>query len=360
MDYSVTFSVIHFDFVAISVLSYQLLQRLITGACAHCFDLKCILLYIVLYIMASEPPPDNQHVRDLDQPGDVCFQRSFVDQVKKARDSVFDEICEKTGVPEYTDIRCAHLVAKRSVTKDTLASWLETVCYVLDQFAVPWLEKAAPLVKELADLKNDKIADQETIINLQAKVIEKQEERLDSVRHAVQSTVETEMKSYASAVSKSCSNALTPKRIHNVVRKVAVKEETMKNVIVYGLSETEGEDVEGRVNEVLSELGEKPVVRDCIRLGLRKENTVRPIKFAVGSSNHAAQVIRNARLLRTKEGYSSVYICPDRTLEERRAYKQLVDQMKMKRIAEPDKVFVIKNNKIVCSVRSEPGTAGAP
>ena len=28
----------------------------------------------------------------------------------------------------------------------------------------------------------------------------------------------------------------------------------------------------------------------------------------------------------------------------------------MKRIAEPDKVFIIKNNKIVCSVRSEPGT----
>ena len=48
------------------------------------------------------------------------------------------------------------------------------------------------------------------------------------------------MKSYASAVSKSCSNVLTPKRIHNVVRKVAVKEETLKNVIIYGLSETEG------------------------------------------------------------------------------------------------------------------------
>ena len=33
--------------------------------------------------------------------------------------------------------------------------------------------------------------------------------------------------------------------------------------------------------------------------------------------------------------------------------------MKMKRIAEPDKVFVIKNNKVGCSVRSKPGTAGA-
>ena len=45
------------------------------------------------------------------------------------------------------------------------------------------------------------------------------------------------MKSYASAVSKSCSEAFAPKRIQTVVRKIAVKEETMKNVIVYGVRE---------------------------------------------------------------------------------------------------------------------------
>ena len=36
-------------------------------------------------------------------------------------------------------------------------------------------------MEELGDLKNEKISDQETIINLQTKVIEKQEERLESV-----------------------------------------------------------------------------------------------------------------------------------------------------------------------------------
>ena len=61
------------------------------------------------------------------------------------------------------------------------------------------------------------------------------------------------MKSYASAVSKSCSEAFAPKRIQTVVRKIAVKEETMKNVIVYGVSETEGEDVRSKVGHVLAE-----------------------------------------------------------------------------------------------------------
>ena len=42
-----------------------------------------------------------------------------------------------------------------------------------------------------------------------------------------------------------------------------------------------------------------------------------------------------------------MYICPDRSLEERRAYKKLVEEVKQKRTAEPDKVHIIKNRKIV-------------
>ena len=38
--------------------------------------------------------------------------------------------------------------------------------------------------------------------------------------------------------------------------------------------------------------------------------------------------------------------------------KQLVGQMKIKKVAEPNEVFAIKNNKIVSFVRSEPEGAG--
>ena len=48
-----------------------------------------------------------------------------------------------------------------------------------------------------------------------------------------------EKNTYAITVSKNCSDPGTPKRIQTVVRKVVVKEETMKNVIIYGLSETD-------------------------------------------------------------------------------------------------------------------------
>ena len=42
-----------------------------------------------------------------------------------------------------------------------------------------------------------------------------------------------------------------------------------------------------------------------------------------------------------------MYICLDRSLEERRAYKKLFVEVKQKRTAESDTVHIIKNNKIV-------------
>ena len=189
--------------------------------------------------MTSTPPLENEHIKNLDQPGEnVIFHRTFVEQVKIARNSVFGDICLETCVPEYTDIRLTNLLAKRSVTKEKLASWLETVCFILDQYAIPGLDKATLLSDEVESLKNEKISDQRKIISLQGQLIDKHEDNVKSVQSAIQTTVETEMKTYASAVTRSCSSALAPRKIEAAVKKVADKEERSRNVIVYGLEET--------------------------------------------------------------------------------------------------------------------------
>ena len=179
-------------------------------------------------------------------------------------------------------------------------------------------------------------------------MIDKSEDQLKSVK----STVETELKSYYSVVSKTCAAALAPKKIHAAVKKVATQKERCRNVVIYGLPETQSEQLQNKVDTVLIEIGEKPSIRVCCRVGAQKENAVRPVKFTVNSSDHAAQLIRNAKKLRTKEGYRSVYICPDRTVAERKAYKKLVEELKVKRTAEPEKFHCIRNNKIVSSVKS--------
>ena len=96
---------------------------------------------------------------------------------------------------------------------------------------------------------------------------------------------------------------------------------------------------------------------DVCRVGVKKAGvkTPRPIKFALANSDHVNQVLRNARKLHSKEGYRSVYICPDRTVKERRAYKKLLEQLTEKRKTEQDKIHFIRHDKIVSFETSSNG-----
>ena len=318
-------------------------------------------------------PLENETVKRLTEPTEFQeFHEQYVKQVEKARDGIFIDICNGIKLSDFDHryVAARYLGNSRHVTKEKLAGWLETVAHILDQYCIPWLQKAAPLAEEVRQLRSDvgslkaENADyQKRIIDLQNQLIVKQEEQLTSVKStveaemktysaAVKETVGTEMKTYSSAVSKSCSAALAPKKLQTAVKKVAEKEERSKNVIIYGLEENSNEELQAKVFKVLEEIGDKPVIEDCLRIGALKENSTRPVKFSLRSSAHVAQVLRNARKLRTLEGYESVYICPDRSLEERRAYKKLVDELKEKRDSERDKVHFIRHNKVVSSTRN--------
>ena len=224
----------------------------------------------------------------------------------------------------------------------------------------------------IVKLQREKIEDQKTIIDLQQKLLKQKEEGLKSVETVVQSavqnelksvqtTVQTEMKSYSSALTGSRPAAISEKKIISAVKSAAEKEDRKRNVIIYGVEESDNEVLPERVSDILLEIGEKPVVRDSCRVGIKKSSTIRPIKFTLSSSDVVSQVLRKAKLLRSKDGFKSVYVCPDRTIEERRAYKKLLQELKLKSEAEPNKSFVIKNNKIVsvsenCRSASEAGT----
>ena len=116
------------------------------------------------------------------------------------------------------------------------------------------------------------------------------------------------------------------------------------------MQESDTEVLRNTVSDTIQKIGERPIVTDCCRIGAKiKKDTdaVRPVKFTVRSSDVANQLLRKAKLLRSKEGFRSVYISPDRTVTERRAYKKLLDELKLKRETEPDKFHFIRNNKIV-------------
>ena len=86
------------------------------------------------------------------------------------------------------------------------------------------------------------------------------------------------MKTYASAATKSCSSALAPRKIETAVKKVAAKEEGSRNIIIYGMVESQQEIVLENVKTILSEIDEKPVIRECRRVGTQNTGAIRPVK----------------------------------------------------------------------------------
>ena len=122
------------------------------------------------------------------------------------------------------------------------------------------------------------------------------------------------------------------------------------NIIVYGVSEEDSESVDSKVADLLERLEEKPKVTACRRIGKSKPDTVRPISFRVQSSSTVALILQKAKKLREIDGYKSIYLCPDRTLEERNIRKKLVHQLKEKRTAgDPNNRYFIRRGEILCA-----------
>ncbi len=144
---------------------------------------------------------------------------------------------------------------------------------------------------------------------------------------------------------------MSSKKIEAAVRKVTDKYNRSRSVIIYGVKEKDSELLQDTIEEVHEKIGEKPLVTDCLRVGTKKscDTLPRPIKFTPHNSDHVVQVFRNAKQLQNIEGYKSVYICPDRTVQERKAYTKLLETLKDKRKSEPGREHFIKNIRIVSS-----------
>ena len=161
------------------------------------------------------------------------------------------------------------------------------------------------------------------------------------------------MKSYSSVLQKDCSVALAPEKIATVVQKVNEEDERKKNLIVFGVSEEQTEELDSKVNGLLEQLHEKPRIISCSRIGLKKSGKIRPIRFTVKNPDTAYQILRKAKSLKDAAGYQSVVISPDRTVDEQKTQRELVLKLKEKRQNDQSSRYVIKSGKIVILTNNE-------
>ena len=167
----------------------------------------------------------------------------------------------------------------------------------------------------------------------------------------MKSSVKTEIRSYSDAVisadTKSTSKPVM-KSIKRAVEEVVQAEDRNKNVIVFGMKEDAKEITGEKVDELLEHLGTKPR-HESVRIGVKKDaaENPRPIKVSLASSAHVFQLLRAARSLRHSESYKDVFVCPDRTVDERKARKEAVIELKKKLLDDPTNKHYIRGGKVV-------------
>ena len=137
-------------------------------------------------------------------------------------------------------------------------------------------------------------------------------------------------------------NETVEKRVREEVREVMgeekEKEWRRKNVILFNLPETRdkgaSEKVEDgkRVDDVMKEIGVDVGEYETARLGAPDDKRVkpRPLKVTVKIAEKRDEILRKARNLKDSEEYRKmkVGITADKTLEERKKDKALVDEKK--------------------------------
>ena len=123
---------------------------------------------------------------------------------------------------------------------------------------------------ELSDLRKQLLESQSSVIALQQNKLQEKSETASELKEVMK----TELKLYSRVVGQGISTvpAAIP-QLRKVVKTVVEEEDRSRNLVVFGLREMDGtaEDTEKLVDEICEQVGEKPRVMGCTRVGTKRE-----------------------------------------------------------------------------------------
>jgi hypothetical protein len=199
------------------------------------------------------------------------------------------------------------------------------------------------------------IKSQKQVIELQSELLACKNEQLQSVQSSVKTTVEESMKAefdtYSSKLQ-SPAPVIAADTVKSFVRTVVEEEDRSRSLMVFGLAENNKENLSDKISAVFQDIGEKPRFEAC-RLGATSsgddKKKIRPVKVTVSSSMIASQILSKSRKLSKTVDHSSVFICPDRSPDQRAKHRELVLEMRAREDAEPTKKHFIKRGAVYSS-----------
>ena len=87
-------------------------------------------------------------------------------------------------------------------------------------------------------------------------------------------------------------------------------------------------------------------MKKCRRIDTVKPKACRPVKISFDTKEAATTILSRSRGLRLTSEFKSVYVSPDRSVEERETMRQLVATLKEKMKSEPDLYHFIRNGTL--------------
>lgn len=228
-------------------------------------------------------------------------------------------------------------------------------------------EENAKLKEELDHYKkglNERLEEVEKERETIKEMVNKEEEKMREVKSEVKAWKEREQESKVNLhevikeqlnerdedIAKKMVGVLKNKE--QLVREIAEKK---KSVIIFGMKENkvtyrprrEREELRS-VRDLLKNLNDQErqnleeEVEEILRLGPYKEGISRPVKVVLKSQNATEEVLYRTAKLRDIEGCKEIYIKKNRNEEERKRYKELGAEARMKneeRSEEDKKIF---------------------
>ena len=276
----------------------------------------------------------------------MSYTPGSLNDIQKKIGETLDRVLTTTKCKKILDVKEAALV-KPQIQKNVLAGVIENLVGVLD-LTQNELKIASTKMEEL---QSELITNQKSVIKLQEELISNKSVQFE----AVQSTVKTEMRSFADIVKEGSKNSVTKETIHRAVKLAVSEDQRHRNLVIFGLKENSGENLETSVNQVIRHCsgGEKVTVKGCHRIGNVKPGSQRAVKVCFESRESATSVLAGAKELRQVVELKNVFISPDRSPEERAKRRDLVAKLKEKIHSEPGMYHFIQNGKLVSAQKRQ-------
>ena len=267
----------------------------------------------------------------------ATFYQDAVNQIGST-ESVLHSLYKKIGRKDHVELT-EELLEKQLRTKKELASFLF-------QIVNCWLD-CIKLLKsgclEVDALKSESKSAVKELAEVQSELLQSKREQIEYFQNGVQTTIKTELKSYSEAVKKSNNEQVTLKKIKTVVKDIV--EDRSRNIMMFGLEETERANLDYKVRDIFEELKEKPLFR-AERVGRKtSEDSDRPVKVSMDSSIIVSDILKKSKDLK-RSVFSHVYLKPDRTLEQRLKHREIVAELKKSIQEAPEKHHFIKNGEV--------------